>query len=191
MLQKRALTLFGSKRRLYILAARCFFSTESASQVSKNTNKFELVEMSGWSRVVLTPDPSTSLAHCVSADFDMSDGIAKKFKKKFGNYQDLVTKGLQFQEQGKVGDIAVLERNESSFVYYLITRENWWDHATPSSLRACLMQLRKHSQENRVDKLAIPRLGTGADRIDWPFVKRIVEEVFKETDISITAYTYR
>lgn len=50
--------------------------------------------MSGWSRVVLTPDPSTSLAHCVSADFDMSDGIAKKFKKKFGNYQDLVTKGF-------------------------------------------------------------------------------------------------
>ena len=193
MSHKKALTLPGSKGPIYILATRCFFSTDSASKVSnlKNTNHFELVEMSGWSRVVLTPDPSTSLAHCVSADFDMSDGIAKKFKKKFGNYQDLVTKGLYFQEEGKVGDIAVLERNESSFVYYLITRKNWWDHATPSSMRGCLMQLRKHCQENGVDKLAIPRLGTGADRIDWPFVKRIVEEVFKETDISITAYTYR
>lgn len=52
--------------------------------------------MSGWSRVVLTPDPSTSLAHCVSADFDMSNGIAKKFQKKFGDYQELVKKGSVF-----------------------------------------------------------------------------------------------
>ena len=29
--------------------------------------------------------------------------------------------GLYFQEEGKVGDIAVLERNESSFVYYLVS----------------------------------------------------------------------
>lgn len=190
MLQRRALTLLGSNR-IFNFATRCFFATDSGSTVNKIISQFELVEMSGWSRVVLTPDPSTSLAHCVSADFDMSNGIAKKFQKKFGDYQELVKKGLHFQEERKVGDIAVLERNESSFVYYLISRENWWDHATPSSMRACLLQLRRHCQENGVNKLAIPRLGTGADRIDWPFVKRIVEEVFKETDISITAYTSR
>ena len=72
-----------------------------------------------------------------------------------------------------------------------MTRENWWDHATPSSMRACLEQLRKHCQEHGVDKLAIPRMGTGADKIDWPFVRRILEDVFKDTDISITAYTSR
>lgn len=72
-----------------------------------------------------------------------------------------------------------------------MTRENWWDHATPSSMRACLEQLRKHCEEHDVDKLAIPRLGTGADKIDWPFVRRIIENVFKDTDISITAYTSR
>jgi len=72
-----------------------------------------------------------------------------------------------------------------------MTRENWWDHATPSSMRVCLEQLRVHCQEHDVSKLAIPRLGTGADKIDWPFVRRILEDVFKNTDISITAYTSR
>lgn len=55
--------------------------------------RFELVEMSGWSKVVLSPDPVTSLAHCVSADFDMTDGIANKFRKKYGTYEDLIRKG--------------------------------------------------------------------------------------------------
>ena len=72
-----------------------------------------------------------------------------------------------------------------------MTRENWWDHATPSSMRACLKELRSHCEEHGVDKLAIPRLGTGADRIDWPFVRTILQDVFKDTDISITAYTSR
>ena len=58
-------------------------------------------------------------------------------------------------------------------------------------MRACLEQLRIHCQEHGVDKLTIPRLGTGADKIDWPFVRRILEDVFKDTDISITAYTSR
>ncbi|KAL9984264.1 hypothetical protein ACROYT_G006538 [Oculina patagonica] len=190
MLQRRALTFVGCKGPIQF-AARCFLATESGSAVKKSTSQFELVEMSGWSKVVLSPDPVTSLAHSVSADFDMTDGIANKFRKKYGDYNNLIKKGLNFQQDSQVGDIAVLERNESSFVYYLITREYWWDHATPSSMRACLEQLRKHCQEHGVEKLAIPRLGTGADKIDWPFVKRIVEDVFKETDISITAYTSR
>ncbi|XP_020616520.1 O-acetyl-ADP-ribose deacetylase 1-like isoform X1 [Orbicella faveolata] len=190
MLRRRALTLFGFKSP-FVSAACCFLATESGSVDKKSTSRFELVEMSGWSKVVLSPDPVTSLAHCVSADFDMTDGIANKFRKKYGTYEDLIRKGLYFQQARQVGDIAVLERNESSFVYYLMTRENWWDHATPSSMRACLEQLRIHCQEHGVDKLTIPRLGTGVDKIDWPFVRRILEDVFKDTDISITAYTSR
>lgn len=49
--------------------------------------------MRGWSKVVLSPDPVTSLAHSVSADFDMTDGIANKFRKKYGDYNDLMKKG--------------------------------------------------------------------------------------------------
>ena len=59
----------------------------------QGTSKFELVEMSGWSKVVLSSDPVTSLAHSISADFDMTDGIASKFRKKFGDYNDIIKKG--------------------------------------------------------------------------------------------------
>ena len=58
-------------------------------------------------------------------------------------------------------------------------------------MRSCLLHLREHCQENGVDKLAVPRLGTGEDRLDWLVVKGIIEDVFKDTDITITAYTTR
>lgn len=58
-------------------------------------------------------------------------------------------------------------------------------------MRSCMEHLREHCQKNGVDKLAIPRLGTGEDRLDWPIVKQIIEDVFKDTDVSITAYTMR
>ena len=72
-----------------------------------------------------------------------------------------------------------------------VTRQNWWDSATPSSMRSCLQHLKEHCQENGVQLLTIPRLGSGEDRLDWPFVKEIIEGVFRGTDITITAYTTR
>ena len=58
-------------------------------------------------------------------------------------------------------------------------------------MRSCLQHLKEHCQENGVDKLTILRLGTGEDRLDWPFVKEIIEDAFRGTDITITAYTTR
>ena len=58
-------------------------------------------------------------------------------------------------------------------------------------MHSCLEHLKEHCLENEVEKLVVPRLGTGEDRLDWPFVKQIFEDVFKDTDISVTAYTTR
>ena len=58
-------------------------------------------------------------------------------------------------------------------------------------MRSCLLRLKEHSQENGVSKLTVPRLGTGEDKLDWPIVKGIIEDVFRDTDIIITAYSTR
>ena len=36
----------------------------------------------------------TAIAHCVSNDFQMDNGIAKQFLKKYGNLDELKEKGL-------------------------------------------------------------------------------------------------
>ena len=58
-------------------------------------------------------------------------------------------------------------------------------------MRSCLEYLREHCLLNGVDKIVVPRLGTGEDRLDWVFVKQIFEDVFKDTDLSVTAYSTR
>lgn len=182
MLQRRVFTLFRWKELQTV--PQCFLATESESSI-KERGQFKLVEARGWTKVVMGTPSDSSMAHCVSADLQMSGGIMPAFKKMCNGFEELKN------QERRVGQIAVSNRNDTSFVYHLVTRSNWWDAATPSSMRSCMEHLREHCQENGVDKLAIPRLGTGEDRLDWPIVKQIIEDVFKDTDISITAYTMR
>ncbi|KAK3711926.1 hypothetical protein QZH41_009428, partial [Actinostola sp. cb2023] len=72
-----------------------------------------VTELKGRPWVIFAAPAEVSLACVVSADFEMHRGIAREFKKTFGNVPEL-------KEQKKdVGEIAVLKRNDRSFVYHL------------------------------------------------------------------------
>ena len=58
----------------------------------------------------------SALAHCVSADLKMSQGIARDFKDKFGNLETLHTQGPS------VGGLVFLFTG-NRFVYYLVTKK--------------------------------------------------------------------
>src|SRR6266542_4739208 len=58
---------------------------------------------------------NSSLAHCVSADFKMSKGIAKIFKKNYGDIKEL------FNQHKKVGQVAILQKN-NRYIFYIITK---------------------------------------------------------------------
>lgn len=163
---------------------QCSLGMQS-EEVGKGKGQFKMVEERGFTKVVMSTPPDFSMAHCVSADLQMSGAITPAFKKLCRGFEDLK------KQERRVGHIVVSERSEASFIYHLVTRQNWWDAATPSSMHSCLEHLKEHCLENEVEKLVVPRLGTGEDRLDWPFVKQIFEDVFKDTDISVTAYTTR
>lgn len=91
----------------------------------------------------------------------------------------------------KIGDALILKREHNGstrFVYYLITKQNYWDKPSYSSLRLTLEQLKEHCMTNNVTELAMPRIGCGLDGLVWIAVKKIIVEVFSETDIIITVY---
>ena len=60
--------------------------------------------------------PNHSLAHCVSEDLHMSRGIAKKFKTRFGNIEELIS------QSPKVGSVIFLKLGER-YIYYLVTKK--------------------------------------------------------------------
>ena len=123
-----------------------------------------------------------SLAHCVSKDFVMGKGIALILKSKFGKVQH-----LKSQDQG-IGGCAVIA-NDDYFIYYLVTKEQYFHKPTYETLHSSLVKMKEHAIANNVKAISMPRIGCGLDRLNWEKVKLIIQEAFKDTDIKITVYT--
>lgn len=94
-------------------------------------------------------------------------------------------------QKPKIGNALQLKResdDSTRFVFYLITKQNYWDKPTYSSLRQSLQQLKAHCEQQNVRALAMPRIGCGLDGLVWIAVKKIIKEIFWETDLAITVY---
>ncbi|XP_007560847.1 O-acetyl-ADP-ribose deacetylase 1-like [Poecilia latipinna] len=161
-------------------------SVSSNSRAPSSTYKIQLSEDS-WTLKYATGDlfscpRDESLAHCISEDIRMGAGIAVTFRKRFGEV-------LTLKEQKKVpGQCAVLT-HDRRFIYYLITKKKASQKPTYDSLRRSLEDMKTHCLQNGVKRISIPRIGCGLDRLQWSKVSQILEQVFKETDITITVYS--
>ncbi|KAJ3660383.1 hypothetical protein Zmor_004833 [Zophobas morio] len=119
-----------------------------------------------------------SLAHCVAEDMNMGSGIAVQFRHKFKRVDDLLN---QYQSKG---GLAILT-DKDRYIYYLVTKTYSTGKPTYATLFSSLKCLKKHVVEKRVQKIAMPRIGCGLDRLDWPNVKFMVEFVFRDVDVEI------
>ena len=122
-----------------------------------------------------------SLAHCVSEDLKMGAGIAKKFKEKFDKVEELRC------QRKTVGKVAVLKVN-SRFIYYLVTKKNYYYKPTYRDVRNSLVEMRKHALSNNITNISMPAIGCGLDQLHWHRMKLIIKEVFLPTDIEINVY---
>lgn len=130
----------------------------------------------------LFSDEVNSLAHCVSADFAMGAGIAKIFRKKFGQVNKLLE-----QKKG-VGEVAYLEEETEDgkrYIFYLVTKEEYWHKPSYETLEASLKEMLKLCKKLGVKSVSMPRIGCGLDLLDWSKVKDMIKEVFKDLDVSI------
>lgn len=133
---------------------------------------------------------SYCLAHCISADFGMFGGIVLGFNErwdmknvlvsKHGNYQS------KFMKQGAlIIPVVVEDHDKTTIVYNLITKETVRDKPRYYDLSVALKLMKAHMTSLGLTRLAIPMIGCGIDRLDWKFVRIIIQEVFKDTDIEI------
>lgn len=126
--------------------------------------------------------PDQALAHCISQDCHMGAGIAVLFKDKFKGVGELKHQNKQ------PGQCAVLTR-DGRFIYYLVTKTQASQKPTYENLRNSLEDLKSHCLHNQVTKISMPRIGCGLDRLQWDKVADILEQLFKQTDITITVYS--
>lgn len=123
------------------------------------------------------------LCHCVSSDFALGAGIAKEFAKR-GVKDGLIKKYGMFRFFSEVS-ACCLDTNETDWKgeYNLVTKDKYWNKPCYFSIRNALIDMKKYCTAG--DKIAMPRIGCGLDKLNWNKVKEIIQEVFVDTDVEI------
>ena len=75
--------------------------------------------------------------------------------------------------------------DEAPFIFNLVTKRNYWDKPTLTTIKNALIQMKEQCELLNVHKVAMPRIGCGLDRQNWSDVKKLIEEAFGDTDIEI------
>ena len=143
---------------------------------------------------LFTAPPEHALCHCVSSDVEMGAGIAKTFRdigvrdelKKFyalNGTPNWWGRGFAvFTNCGKE-----FERHPKG-VFNLVTKKRYYDKPTLHTVYDALLDAKCQMEFLKVNKLAMPRIGCGLDKLQWVFVKEIIKDVFKDTDVDILVF---
>ena len=118
------------------------------------------------------------LAHCISADFALGAGIAKTFDEVYDMRYKL---HLHFPDYTYEGGDSLMVDN----VFNLVTKEKCFHKPTYESLAAALTTMRHQIESFGIQKLAMPRIASGLDRLQWTKVLDVIEETLGDLDIEI------
>lgn len=120
------------------------------------------------------------LAHCITSDFSLDAGIAKEFDDIY----DMKSKLFLFYGSSNKKETvcrALLVDN----VFNLVVKKDPTKKAKYKNLRRALYDMRDQMERMMVTRLAIPKLGTGHEGLEWGKVKKIIQDVFDDSDIII------
>lgn len=133
------------------------------------------------------PDDHT-LAQCISADFGMGKGIAVRFNEKY-DMKNIVMQqyGVSYLEEWDrlhKTHGCILVKN----VLNLITKRRYYDKPTYQSLAGALEDAKIECVLHGIQKVSMPEIGCGLDRLNFDKVKNIIKDVFDTTSIEINVY---
>lgn len=117
------------------------------------------------------------LAHCISGDFKLGAGIAKMFDEAYNMKAKL---HFLFDRHGDKYEALLVDN-----VFNLVTKQKYFFKPTYLSIRQALEDMRAQIIELHIEKLAMPKIGCGLDKLQWDKVKNIIEDVFKDIPIEI------
>ena len=128
------------------------FETDFPSTATQNEIPKVATGINNYQEVIgIVFDSKDSIAHCVSADFKMSAGIARHFKRKFP------TKYPTDLDHFYTSLWAQWLPETRRYLYQLITKQKYFNKPTYSTLRASLERMRTHAEYNSIACLALER----------------------------------
>lgn len=127
------------------------------------------------------------LCHCISSDFALGAGIAKKFAA-LGVKDELMKYYNAYVWLG-CGQCLYTHATGWAGEYNLVTKKNYWHKPKLEALHEALLSLKRHPNAN--GKLAMPKIGCGLDNLNWQDVEQLIREVFADTDIEILVCDFK
>ena len=121
------------------------------------------------------------LAHCISADFGMGKGIVVQFNEIYNLKNYMIKNFPKNNWMGKGYCIPVKEYK----VFNLITKDKYFKKPTYQTLRDSLIHMKDYAVAHNIERIAACQLGCGLDGLDYSKVRKIITEVFANTDIEI------
>jgi hypothetical protein len=74
-------------------------------------------------------------------------------------------------------------------VYNLVTKKLRNEKPSLADVSKSLKAMKKHCLINKVKNIAMPRIGSGRDRLNWKEVKAEIEKTFGDTEVHISVYS--
>lgn len=116
------------------------------------------------------------LAHCISGDFALGAGIAKRFDEVY----NMRFKLFRDYDEGCVGEALLVDN-----VFCLVNKEHKYDDATYEGLAAALTDMCETMKCLSITKLAMPKVACGKDGLSWDKVEDMIKLVFDGMDVQI------
>lgn len=121
------------------------------------------------------------IAHCVSGDFALGAGVAKEVNSRYNMKNKL--KRVYGKEESVVGRALRIEN-----VFNLVDKDGCRDRARLSDIESALLDMKKQCDNLGIKELIMPRVGCGRDRLKWADVRKLIYDIFGNSDIDVTVY---
>ena len=130
--------------------------------------------------------------HCISSDLAMGAGIAVAIEETFKVKEHWPSK-LPERLKGwhREGYSVFVTGENKQIVCNLITKEKYWQKPTLETLEQALNDAKTTLDSlseigmNVPKKIVMPRIGCGLDKLNWNEVKPLIEQFFKDYEITV------
>jgi O-acetyl-ADP-ribose deacetylase (regulator of RNase III) len=125
-------------------------------------------------------------AHGCDCAGQMDTGVAVAFKKKWPQMYDeyrALCEGGRFH----LGDVFTWSDGADT-VYNLGIQEKALQKATIPALTKSLKTMTELAAKAGIERVGLPRIGTGQGGLDWPRVKKILSEAGRETTVTLVVF---
>lgn len=128
-------------------------------------------------------DNKYALVHCISLDCEMGKGIAVEFDKRFRGMKNYCKRVVEVNNLSYPCVIPYLNNYQS--VFNLVTKKIYYGKPTYATIRKCIEEMAYMCQQFDIKYLAMPKIGSGLDKLQWGKVREIIIEEFMDLDIEI------